>query len=50
MTEFETGKARTSDKHIGVLLVVKLVKFVEHAEVIEQLRNVEGVNFVDEVN
>ncbi len=50
MTEFETGKARTSDKHIGVLLVVKLVKFVEHAEVIEQLRNVEGVSFVEEVN
>ena len=50
VTEFETGKARTSDKHIGVLLVVKLVKFVGHAEVIEQLRNVEGVNFVEEVN
>ena len=50
VTEFETGKARTSDKHIGVLLVVKLVKFVEHAEVIEQLRNVEGVSFVEEVN
>lgn len=50
VAEFETGKARTSDKHIGVLLVVKLVKFVEHAEVIEQLRNVEGVSFVEEVN
>ena len=50
VSDFETGKARTSDKHIGVLLVVKLVRFVEHAEVIEQLKNVEGVSFVEEVN
>lgn len=50
VSDFETGKARTSDKHIGVLLIVKLVRFVEHAEVIEQLKNVEGVSFVEEVN
>ena len=50
VSDFETGKSRTSDKHIGVLLVVKLVRFVEHAEVIEQLKNVEGVSFVEEVN
>ena len=50
VSDFETGKARTLDKHIGVLLVVKLVRFVEHAEVIEQLKNVEGVSFVEEVN
>lgn len=50
VADFETGKARTSDKHIGVLLIVKLVRFVEHAEVIEQLKNVEGVSFVEEVN
>ena len=50
VTEFETGKARMSDNHVGVLLVVKLVHFVQHSEVIEQLEMVEGVSFVEEVN
>ena len=39
-----------SDNHVGVLLVVKLVHFVQHSEVIEQLELVEGVSFVEEVN
>ena len=50
VTEFETGKARMSDNHVGVLLVVKLVHFVQHSEVIEELELVEGVSFVEEVN
>jgi len=50
VTEFETGKTRMSDNHVGVLLVVKLVHFVQHSEVIEQLELVEGVSFVEEVN
>lgn len=50
VTEFETGKARVSDKHIGVLLVVKLAHFIQHSEVLEQLEMVEGVSFVEEVN
>lgn len=50
VTEFETGKARVSDSHVGVLLVVKLAHFVQHSEVLEQLDMVEGVSFVEEVN
>ena len=38
------------DNHVGVLLVVKLVHFVQHSEIIEQLELVEGVSFVEEVN
>lgn len=50
VTELETGKARMSDNHVGVLLVIKLAHFIQHSEVIEQLEMVEGVSFVEEVN
>ena len=50
VTELETGKARMSDNHVGVLLVIRLAHFVNHSEIIEQLEMVEGVSFVEEVN
>ena len=50
VTELETGKARMSDNHVGVLLVINLAHFVNHSEIIEQLEMVEGVSFVEEVN
>ena len=50
VTELETGKARMSDNHVGVLIVIKLAHFIQHSEVIEQLEMVEGVSFVEEVN
>ena len=50
VTELETGKARMSDNHVGVLLVIRLAHFVNHSEIIEQLETVEGVSFVEEVN
>lgn len=50
VTELETGKARMSDNHVGVLLVIRLTHFVNHSEIIEQLEMVEGVSFVEEVN
>lgn len=50
VTELETGKARMSDNHVGVLLVINLAHFVNHSEIIEQLEMIEGVSFVEEVN
>lgn len=50
VTELETGKARMSDNHVGVLLVIRLAHFINHSEIIEQLEMVEGVSFVEEVN
>ena len=48
--EFETGKARISDQHVGVLMVVKLMKHTGHSYTLELLEKVEGVCFLEEIN
>lgn len=50
VTEFETGKARISDQHVGVLMVVKLMKHTEHSSTLNLLEKVEGVCFLEEIN
>lgn len=47
--EMETGKARTDDKHVGILMVIKISKGTEHAQAVEILGECEGVCYLEEV-
>ena len=49
MEELELGKARTSDRHIGAMMMLKSSKRGEHAQIIEVLSRAEGVCYIEEI-
>ena len=49
MEELELGKARTSDRHIGAMMMLKSSKRGEHAQSIEVLSRAEGVCYIEEI-
>lgn len=49
MEELELGKARTSDRHVGAMMMLKSSKRGEHAQMIEILSQAEGVCYIEEI-
>jgi len=49
MEELELGKARTSDRHVGAMMMLKSAKRGEHARTLEVLSQAEGVCYIEEI-